>query len=189
MYISDERRMVYLAAPKTASKATASVLRERGFKLAKHLPNSHPVKVLGTKTHSHHQTLTEHPGEGWTVFTTVRNHWDTFVSWFTYQNKTGVQFDEAYIDRIASGYPMYYPDDDKLWSQYTRFADAVLRYESLQEDFNRMLGRATAIPRVNISPGRGGRHYSVYYDDALRLYVAERFREEIEDYGYHFEAA
>ncbi len=68
--------------------------------------------------------------------------------------------------------------------------DFVGRFESLREDFAhvaRKIGApGLALPHLTPSLGRGGRHHRDFYDEALAQRVGERFRRDIELFGYSF---
>ncbi len=176
MWVSNDLRMVYLASPKTASKATKEALRPFGFE-----------KVKG-----HHTVISDHPGPDWTVFTTVRNHWDAWVSWFFFSGPRGLPFGVAWIKRWLQQQQQYYPHPSRgMYWLYTNQADKVLRYEHLQEDLYDLFGwpayPAPELTPVNVGALRKGRHYSRFYDDETREFVAEQFADEIEKYGYRFQ--
>ncbi len=164
--------MVYLAAPKTASKATKEAIRPFGFE-----------KVKG-----HHTVFETHPGPDWTVFSTVRNPWDVWVSWFFFSGPRGLPFGIEWIDRWRDQQSKYYPDPNSLFGLYAGQSDVVLRFEHLQTDLNGLFGHEVPIPRVNVGPVRKERHYSQFYDDATRDHVATVYAEEIEKYGYEFQS-
>ncbi len=170
MWVSDEMQMVYLASPKTASKATKEALRPLGFE-----------KRAG------HHTVMPHPGPGWTVFTTVRNHWDAWVSWFFFAGPRGLPFGQSWIERWLANQRGYYPWPQEMYGLYTREADRVLRYEHLQEDLNDLFQREVPLPVVNEGVLRKHRPYQPFYDEQTRLWVGQNFSEEIERYGYTFE--
>ena len=69
-----------------------------------------------------------------------------------------------------------------------RIVDFVGRYETLDEDARRLLGRLglpdVALPRVNVSRHR---HYSTYYSDDLAEVVRQRYARDVAAFGYTFE--
>jgi hypothetical protein len=172
MWVSEEMQMVYLASPKTASKATKEALRPFGFE-----------KVKG-----HHTVPEEHPGPNWTVFTTVRNHWDAWVSWFFFSGPRGLPFGKAWIRRWLHQQQGYYPHPSLgMYWLYTRMADRVFKYENdLERDLQLLISPELVLPKVNVGTLRKGRDYRRFYDDETREYVGKQFATEIEDYGYEF---
>jgi hypothetical protein len=170
MWVSDEMQMVYLASPKTASKATKESLRPFGFE----------------KRQGHHDYILEHPGPGWTVFTTVRNPWDLWVSWFFYAGRRGLDFGVEWIDRWRDRHDQYYPDPTSLFAAYTTTANEILRYENLEEDLQLLISPELVLPRVNVGPVRKGRDYHDFYDERTRDHVAEVYAIEIARFGYRY---
>jgi hypothetical protein len=170
MWVSDDLQMVYLACPKTASKSTKEALRPFGFE-----------KRLG-----HHDFILEHPGDGWTVFSTVRNPWDLWVSWYCFSGGRGFPFSAAYIDAWRHRWHNYYPDPDSLFLAYTQAADEVLRYETLEADLQKLISPELVLPRINVGPVRKGRDYHDFYDAATRDHVARVYATEIARYGYEY---
>lgn len=70
-------------------------------------------------------------------------------------------------------------------------ADYVGRFENLSEDFDhvmREIGVAGEIrlPHKLRSASREGRSYAEFYDDRLKKLVHERFRNDVEMFGYSF---
>jgi hypothetical protein len=66
--------------------------------------------------------------------------------------------------------------------------DHVMRFESLQADFDRVCERV-GVPKCHL-PNRNKSnrvHYSQYYDDDLIELVARRHAFEIRQFGYEFE--
>ena len=66
--------------------------------------------------------------------------------------------------------------------------DFVGRFESLEEDFAKIAGRAkiaeVKLPKLNQSPHK---HYSEWYSEKTRDLVAQRFARDIEAFDYTFE--
>ena len=69
--------------------------------------------------------------------------------------------------------------------------DFVMRYEHLQEDFDKALRRAgidrrLTIPRVNVTPDRE-RDFRLYYTDRARQIVEDWYKRELLRFGYTFD--
>ncbi len=81
--------------------------------------------------------------------------------------------------------------------RYLDHADLIIRFESLQDDFNVFLARIGVsepieIASRNVTTQRleaqtpDKRHYTEFYDDASRALVAQIHAPIIERFGYHF---
>lgn len=121
------------------------------------------------------------------MFTTVRNHWDAWVSWWGYSSRDGEQFDRDFIDRILTRQTKYYPDPHRLWGLHSPFADRIVRFEDLQAGLDDVWGGPVPLPHHNISKKRERRPYHEFYTPKLRSWVARHYAEEIEELGYSFE--
>lgn len=80
--------------------------------------------------------------------------------------------------------------------EYLDHADHIIRFEALQQGFDEVLQRlgvAQPVPIVaeNVTSERAEqgerRHYSTYYDDDSRAWVAKAYAPIIERFGYRFE--
>jgi hypothetical protein len=188
LLISQERGLIYLAHPKTASKATRQLLEGLGFETP-YDESLSPV-VAGETPQGHHQGLMEHPGAGWRVFTAVRNHWDTWVSWYYFHGPKGLPFGPEWIELFLGRYVQYYPEPDRLWALHDTFADQIIRFERIEQDLASVLREPVTLPKVNLGDARLAtkkKHYSEFYDEATRDYVAARWKDEIKRYGYSYQ--
>ncbi len=178
MYVDHERRMIYLAHPRTASTATAALLQTKGFE----------------PSHGHHSRMwtpgcpiTRGEWADYTVFTTIRNHWDTVVSWL--HSTLGTHLKEMPligVDDLETLNPQYVHAHE-LWWMHTADADVVLRYETLNEDLSRVLGMKVEVPFKNVSSRRNDKHYSHFYTHYARKFVGVKFAKEIAECRYEFE--
>jgi hypothetical protein len=129
---------------------------------------------------------------GYFVFSVVRNPWDRFVS--------GWKYCESTRHRTLTDVLSALPDEGHDYRHLTRpqhaillgsddclIADVVIRYESLQHDFDRVceiIGKPKAeLPRVNTGT-RGP--YQDYFDDESRRVFQSYFRRDIDLFGYSF---
>jgi len=130
-------------------------------------------------------------------FAFVRNPWDRLVSFYvyarenlrpTYPQMQGVDFDGML--RLL--------DCDTPWMRdlfvmrrqcdYVAGADFIGRFEEMDSDFARVctqLNIRTALPKKN-SSRRGA--YTGYYNAWGRDFVARRYAQDIQKFGYSFEA-
>lgn len=182
MYVHEGAKLVYLAAPRTASQATAAALQAIGF--VKPVPGDH-----------HSQLFTAGPVTPknrweWQVFTVVRNHWDTAVSWVfaKHQGSPPAWTRDTFKSALADN-PWVGPHT--LWHLHDLDADHVLRFENLSDHLAALLAAhglpAPELPRKNVSRGRWHSDHRVYFTAESRRYITERFSREILALGYAFD--
>src|SRR3990167_5363229 len=175
MYINWEARLIYLASPRTASVATSDALLQTGF-----------VRFKG-----HHGGM-ERAGSldraSFTTFTTVRNHWDTVISWMFWSRRSP-PFSIRDVEKAlaeAESWITYH----QLFSLHLNDAQILWRYETLQQDMDAFLAKydlvVPPLERRNVSGGRSTKDYHDYYTPETQAYVAERFKDEIARLGYTF---
>jgi len=166
MYVHEGAKLIFLANPRTASTSVAKALMEIGF----------------TQEGKHHSPL-ECRLDGWTSFTTVRNHWDAALSWVLAHN-----FPMS-VDSLERALDNEYISENEMWGIHAN-ADHLLEYSTLYRDLSRFLSLFSLppvrLPKENVSANRKGRHYREFYTDETRDYIYNRFKEEIERLGYEF---
>lgn len=166
---------IFLAMPRTASKSCSVALQ----------------KIGATRIDEHHSIDQFHyvvkPGD--LVMSTVRNHWDWFVS-FWYLNGCPERFDRfvpklcresEWIDRNPTC------TECRLYWKYAPLSTVILRYERIEQDINLALQSYgfSAIKLKQEGP-RKPKPYQVYYKQGIVNYIQSRFGREIEKYGYKF---
>ena len=128
----------------------------------------------------------------------VRNPWDRVVS--LYERKEALElrnkmsFDE-FVDWIQyssatclHSSPHRYQLDWFVDPNGTVLADFIGRFERLAEDWAfvaKKIGVSEALPHSRPNPRL--RHYTEYYNSKTRAIVAEKFKVDIETFGYQFE--
>lgn len=196
MYVHHEKRLVYLAHKKVASRATASVLVDRDFvRVGTH--HSGPWD-RPRRTDSEFRRFWEAGPETFTYFTTVRNHFDlllTYRYWRRYQNDYDWSTAEGlrkflWEEKMTSGTSLF-------WFLQEVWDVRVWRYESLRMELDVMLKWSLGAPlapeefphleehKTSGKP-RGDRAYRSKYTEAQRAAVEEVFSQEMEDFGYKF---
>jgi hypothetical protein len=197
MYVHESARLVFLAHPRTASVSTAEALKKVGFemwggahhmRLWEHSPLRPSEKYPDPRPNGK-PLMTRETRHEWTVFTTVRNHYDTAVSWVFRR------FKDRTLDWSVDGFRTaldynYWVDPHAMWAMHGSDADEILRFETLEGDLRRILSShglaLSLLPRVNVSKRRFGKGYQELYTASTRAYIAERFAEEIERFDYVF---
>ena len=179
MYVIRDKKFVFLAAPRTGSKAVAKALLEQRGAI---LIGSHPT------------TPEDHPeyeiGKDWTVCSTIRNHWDAMISWYFKIERLENAMTPLikFLPHFCANNPSFVRDR-KLWWKTTTQSNTVLRHEWLQADLDVALVKAGMAP-AELTPvfdsKRIGTPYQVCYKRPERLWVQDYFADEIERYGYKF---
>jgi hypothetical protein len=124
---------------------------------------------------------------GYTVAATVRNHWDHLVSWWCHNpqgfGKECLGHFDLWVFRFATQGNAYHAPHDRF-GRYTEWADVVLRYETLKDDLERLLGESVRLNRIGESDRKPYQHY---FSRELAEFVGWWWEDEIERYGYTFE--
>ena len=202
MLISEKHNFIFVHIQKTAGESIATVLREHIPDL-KPLLNKHDFAIKGRKA------LGEEQWEKYYKFAIVRNPWDRLVSWYSmavnngrlnklweYIVKNSENFDE-FIRNCTETVHDYDGEKNCFYNQLDYITDEsgkiivdfIGRYENLNEDFKKICG-VINLPQVGLPHIRHKSkhvHYSAYYDSEIRDIVSERYKKDIEFFGYKFE--
>ena len=207
MYVHQEAKLIYLAHPRTASNSTAAALMTVGFE--KVVPGDHHSRLseAGPLMGLIDPVDRYEARSQWATFTTVRNHWDTVVSWmfakYGGDDPLTVWNLERFCLVLGERFPFArsgprrftrqnpWVGDSTLWSRHGNDADITIRFERLAFGLTAVLNAhgvsvPEALPHLMKSDARDGRPYQDFYTPQTRSYVADRFGAEIERYGYTF---
>lgn len=170
-----DRRVHYLAMPRTASKATRDAFKEAGG-----------VIVGGHHTIEEYRTTVQ---EGDLVMSTVRNHWDWFVS-FWYLQSCPDRFDR-FVPRLCRNSEWIERNptctECRLFWKYSPFSTVILRYERLQECLDKTMSEhGFPLLKLKQEGKPKPRPYQTYYKQRIVQQIYDRFGKEIEHYGYKF---
>lgn len=180
MYVSDEFRLVYLAQPRTASRAVAHLLTTQFGAVDTPTQGS----LFGAGHHSAGaEYVQQYRDKGYLTFTVVRNHWDIIVSWW-FNNNRSPDWSE-WLDYWLYANTNRWKRPHQLYWFMQPMADQVLRYETLQDDLSELLRTQITIPEMGLSPRS---HYSHYYTPETAAVVRAHYWQEIEHYGYSYES-
>lgn len=180
MYACAEYRLIYLAQPRTASRACVAFLKQNTR-----------VRTIG----SHHDMdiaeVRFRRRDGWRIVTAVRNPWDIIVSWY-HHNPYWLDRPQSdwtfpnFVRDFATGRRNPYVRPNRMYGILQPEATDILRYETLWDDLSGVLGIPTPEserPRVGVSDRKP---YREYYDDDTREFVCHQYERDIQDYGYEF---
>ena len=154
-------------------------LRNAEFGIRKHSPLVEYRDALGTERFT---SLYK--------FSCVRNPWDRMISYYFTPGRGVTEWDPKAFEKLVRDTPSA--------AEFLRLSkrdadpfdnvDAVLRFETLSEDFRRLCEKleieAPELPVYNRSKRE---QYSKYYDAKLRDLVAKKCAIEIERFAYAFE--
>lgn len=192
---------IFVHIPKTAGNALQNVLSlysEDTLIANGHKDGIHRFGLSSTYGTTKHSTLADYfaalgSETFWSKrrFTCVRNPWDRAISFYFSPHRGYRAWDRnQFIRMLNEMRPM--SDFLRLPAHETkaridRHFNFIIRYEQLPDDFYRLcdiMGIAKkSLPMLN----KGNRRpYSHYYDLELSQIVGERFREDIELFGYEF---
>jgi len=120
------------------------------------------------------------------IFTSVRNPWDRVVSQTAFLKEGGLE--EGVLKKEELLFPEnvlnYISIDGKI------NINAYIRFENLQEDFNEICDRI-GIPHTLLPHKNKSRRtcYMKYYSEETMLLVKEKFKNEIDYFGYSFDSS
>lgn len=177
MYILEEHNLGFIAHPKTASTATQMVLQDLGAKL---YGNHHEVKE------DHCRRILD---SGGLIISTIRNPFDLFVSWyFHYAKRRGTRKMESFKEWLP--YILKHPNAYMKRGLFygLKWTNRILRFESLQSDFDRVLTECTVtkviIQPYNVSHNRKEKPYQWMYNAELISLVLEYCGDQMLDYQF-----
>lgn len=162
----------FVENPKAASSSVRVALQGiGGVQLwPKHMPYMHDQKML--------------PRHNF-VFSVVRNPWDRLASGWGYHTQCNEPFDQW-----LTGKPWYiFSMDFKRTSQFlwVKMCQKVLKFEQLDEDWAKLCQRLD-FGNIKLTHNNQSAHphYRDLYTPKLRDLVADRFYDDIKEWGYEF---
>jgi len=121
-------------------------------------------------------------------FSVVRNPWDMVVSayWFRRSQHNPSSSFDAFVRAGQNPQAAYWYLDKERHIML----DFCIRFERIQQDFDIAMKKMglpqSTLLRVVNKTRDDNRHYTEYYDEAVRAIVGRRYRRVIEHFGYKF---
>lgn len=209
MIISHKHQFIFFAVPKTGTHSIRQALRphldsrdEEQVRLFEQRSFSQPeLSAIG---HGHLSVQQVQPVLGvetfdrYFKFAFVRNPWDRFISFCAFISRTTGHFEQdpqGFMARMIHSPPplqqmLYQPQGALLTDHEGRLAmDFVGRVEDMERDYKHICARLSLEPQ-RLEQINSSRHrpYADYYSPQLRDLVGRQFRQDIEMFGYRFDA-
>ena len=185
MRISHKHNFVFIAVPKAGSTSVRSIINPYSDILSvndKNSPYKHHTTALDLKKHFESQ---DWEWNTYYKFSVVRNPWERRVSSWAYRLKKGQHNYNKFKDFV-----MHYPATPQFNWLSDEGGNFLMDYVFKLEDPNGMdkVFNDLKIPKVKLphKNKNGHKHYTEYYNDETREIVAEKYRKDIEYFGYEF---
>jgi len=167
VYVHQEKKVAFIAHPRTASTATAHTLMKMGF-------------VIKGNHHAYEPTWDLYD---WDVICTVRNPFDVIVSWF--YNKPREKPFSLWLPEFLDG--CHFLQGERMFFGQPA-CNHVIHFENLQEEFEYVMDNVglplLKIPQRNVSMGRKDRSFMDYYNFHTARMVTKRFRQDFLNNNY-----
>ena len=194
--INHKKKFIFIHIPKTAGHSIDTMFLDLGLvdEGLWHYTSLEMIKKFNRKMWDEYFS-----------FSIVRNPWSRFLSEYIWQGgnfKTAIETkwgnkDISFEDFCKSDFS-WYPEYEKSClckTQYSYLVDnkrnicvkKIIKFENLQEEFLDVFNKID-IPKIKIPHRNKTEHrpYWEYYNDETKEIVAERFKEDIEFFGYKF---
>ncbi len=209
MIISHRHQFIFFAIPKTGTHAVRRALREHlaaddAEQVGMFEHRTLPYPELAALRHGHLSVLQVKPVLGtmfdrYFKFAFVRNPFDRFVSYCSFVTRETGSFSRdprgtmKYVmqELRPFNHLLFRPQCEFLSDETGRIAtDFLGRQETMQASYDAICARigipSASLERVNATSRRG---YQEYYDDELIELVGTFYRDDLNAFGYSFDAA
>jgi len=185
--ISEKYKCIFVHVIKTGGMSVASALDMKDLNC--HVPAKHIKENVGANLWN-----------DYFIFSFVRNPWDKIVSQYFFN---GEKFCMKHLGRPAdfTEYIVEIVGRDKFYSMYEprnlpyivddkgkQLVDFIGRFENLQKDFDLVCDKIgmpkKVLPKINQSKHD---HYTTYYNKKTKNIIAQKFKDDIEYFGYVFD--
>jgi hypothetical protein len=195
MILSDYK-LIYLHPSKTGGSSIETALAPysecqvypRMMRFAEHICVQHGKKQVKHHTLEYYRRLLGNKLPHYRVFITTRNPWERFLSAWAYDwHKPYQSFDDfvfSWRSRPGMGNG---PVVDFLKIDGTIRRSPFIHFDNLEQGFKDMCERV-GLPEIELPHVLKSEHgpYQQYYSVRSRDFIAEKFREDIEFFGYTF---
>lgn len=218
--ISDTHNFLFIMNPRTGCSALGDLLVRKadGYYIPEEDTLNENGKLLIKKKHTtinelvEFNVISQSKLDSLLKFTTIRNPYDSLVSLWTkkkYKYSMKKRLDpESVVNKI----PGFDKDINFIqnhnfseWiiqmfskrpapfinARHTKGVDIILRFENLQEDFNKKIlsrfgiSESLTIPSKNVTKNRSNDYKEYYTKEAIDV-VFEKLKDEILEFGYEF---
>lgn len=125
--------------------------------------------------------------ESYYKYSFVRNPWDRMVSYFRYrQRKIGANDFENYITKDEFRDLRVQQLDYLCDLKGNILVDIIGRFENLYQDFEMVCKAIGFSGKLSNQEEKIKQDYTVFYNDKTRKIVTQRFKKDIEFFGYKF---
>ena len=202
----ESQRLIFIHVPKNAGQSIEALFGRRWLPKR---PADAPVEEPWPERHKRHTALRRYEQEPdfarYYRFAIVRNPWDRMVSCYVYElsrAKAGIGLHCSNRQLLAKNLPFLdyikQADFDTTFLRTQSFwlqnkagkigINQLLRFENLADDF-RSFALARQLPICELPHVNQGErtHYSAYYNDEAVALIAQKYQEDIRNFGYSFE--
>ena len=201
--ISHKHKFIYIHIPKTAGTSiyrTVQQIYQHPLDLTPQWDYKHNIYKQHA-TISQLKNLYQIPISDYFKFTVIRNPYERAVSsYFWLRRLLGHSTTFKDFLLVRNGYDkINHFENNKgrkdhflTQSEFIKIngiitMDFLIKFENLQEDFNNVC-RKIGLPKCNLHHINQSKHkhYTEYYDEETKQIVAEKYAEDIEQFGYEF---
>ncbi len=193
MLIDDKNKFLFIHIPKNAGSSMRIMLEKMGGRQLKDFDTHVPCSTL--------KEFTPDKFNEYFKFAFVRNPWDRLYSMYKFTVRRGwcssnVPFSKwIHMDAITEACKFQEPivpiqqKPQVNWimdSAGNSMVDFIGRFESLNDDFNKICQRLNTtnnLMNINASPGK---HYKEAYDTTSKKFVERYYEKDIETFKYVF---
>ena len=200
--ISPDKKFVFTHIGRSGGASLELAFENIGFKKPHLSPlYSEKSKLIDFKASQHWKSTEERFVIGeklwkeYFKFTIVRNPWDRLVSQYfghVIKEMPGLSIDNYFLRSFV--YDEYHdykrfvqPCLDWITDDGNILVDHIIRFENLQDDFNVVCDKI-GVEHIDLTnEGKSKKlHYRNYYSDYTAELIYNKFRTDIEEFGYEF---